>query len=134
MRHGLIMRTKHYWLALLAIPAVWLYALGRSAGELLAVMPGPVAPVQVEPPAVLPGTPPAARLAEPVAEVRAGFVEPSIAEARPASMPSRAAPSSPELAPAVYAEASAEASTEIVEHPEVTDPRMRKLLQPAWDD
>jgi hypothetical protein len=129
------MQKKPYWLALIAliaVGAVWIYTVGQSAGELLALLaaapPQPVVAVEV------PSEPLSAPLrAQRGHEARAA--EPSVVAAEPA--PRRVGPPAAELAPAVYADAGDDPSAdgaEPIDHPEVTDPHLRKLLQPAWDD
>ncbi|HJR69564.1 MAG TPA: hypothetical protein VKA43_05950, partial [Gammaproteobacteria bacterium] len=58
--------------------------------------------------------------------------EPPAVAAEPA--PRRVGPPAAELAPAVYTDAGDDPiadGTEPIDHPEVTDPHLRKLLQPA---
>jgi hypothetical protein len=55
----------------------------------------------------------------------------------PARLASRPEEIPAQLPPAVYADevSSATQSAELpVVHPEITDPQLRRLLQPAWDD
>jgi hypothetical protein len=123
------MQKKPYWLALIAliaVGAVWIYAVGQSAGELLALLAA--APTQPVVAVEAPSEP----LTAPLGAQRgheAPVAEPSVVAAEPA--PRRVDP------PAVYADAGDDPiadGAEPIEHPEVTDPHLRKLLQPAWDD
>ena len=124
------MKTTRY-LALAAVPlaAVWLFAVGQSMRSLVSMIDA------------VPARAADARAADPAAVAR----EPGIlsggaalgaapAPARPASRPEEFPA---QLPPAVYADevSSATQSPELLlEHPEITDPQLRRLLQPAWDD
>jgi len=131
------MDKKYYWLALMAaVTAVWLYAFGRSAGEMLALLASVPAPrtAAIAPPSepLLTAPPP------PVGEERAVRAPtPTVAERSPAPEPSERAPQTAERAPRTPADtayAPPAGAVEPIDHPEVTDPHLRRLLRPAWDD
>jgi hypothetical protein len=128
------MRQKVLWLALVAL-AVWIYAIGGSARELLtllaAVAPEPSVTVEAQ---GEPAVAPPARLAE---ERLVAGAPPITATELPASAPAPVAPRAGEPvpasgpAPAVYAAAEA---AETLDHPHITDPDLREKLRLAWDD
>jgi hypothetical protein len=117
------MQKKLYWLALIPLAAVWIYSVGRSAGELLELLElvdaaptEPIVTVEV----------PRQPLVAPVAAQR----DDEAPAPRQVTLPTA------EPAPSVYVAAADTVAddAEPLDHPEVTDPRLRKLLQPAWDD
>jgi hypothetical protein len=130
------MQKKRYWLALMPLAAVWVYAVARSGGELFSLFSPEAAQ------AVLTVEAPSEPLVAPLAVQRGDEAPaaepPAIAAAEPpAPAPRRASPPPAEPPPAAHPDAgydAAAAGTEPVDHPEVTDPHLRKLLQPAWDD
>ena len=124
------------WLVPVALAAAWIYALGRSADGLRALLDSAAdsAVIAAEPSAPLDASS-SRRDDEPHT-----LAQPAAArsESPPVPMPRETAPPRAQLAPAVYADGSRYAALagadEPLEHPEITDPHMRKLLQPAWDD
>jgi hypothetical protein len=126
-------QKKYYWLALIPLGGVWIYGVGQSAGELFGLLPEAPAQraVTVEAPSE-PLRPPLASGGGDSAVVESTTVsgrQPPAPVARPVAPPV--------TAPAPLAYADAEPVTdgaEPVDHPEVTDPHLRKLLRPAWED
>jgi hypothetical protein len=120
-------KKRRYVLVLIPLAAVWLYAVGQSAGRMFALIDG--APrALVERPAVAPPY----WVHEPMAPQRDIAVTPAVvpaAERRTAAEPW--SPPAPVYAEPSYSQAP---SAEPIEHPEITDPHLRRLLQPAWDD
>jgi hypothetical protein len=121
------MRKKLYWLALIPLAAVWIYAVGRSAGELLELV-ALVDAAPAEP--IVTVEAPSRPLVAPVAAQRDDEAPATTPAPRQVTLPTA------EPAPRVYAAAAETVAddAEPLDHPEVTDPRLRKLLQPAWDD
>lgn len=126
------MKTTRY-LALAAVPlaAVWLFAVGQSMRSLVSMIDA------------VPARAADARAADPAAVARepgipSGGAAPAVFAAPvPARLASRPEEIPAQLPPAVYASevSSATQSAELpVIHPEITDPQLRRLLQPAWDD
>ena len=138
-----LMRNKHYLtMALMVMAGIWLYAIGQSLGHLRALFDA--VPVEL-------GT---ART-EPTVENIESASQSTSARAdevprRDAREPATADPAEavPQPAPVPYRNEADRGpldraprfsidQTDLpadVVHPEVTDPRMRRLLQPAWDD
>jgi hypothetical protein len=134
---GAMMQKKHYSLAIaVAVAAVWIYAVGQSAGELL----GLLTPVPEQRQALLAGAPNEPHeLRHALNRDEESALAPAAAagERLPAAEPTRAASPAAEPARPVYADAgfdTAADGTEPLDHPEVTDPHLRKKLRPAWDD
>jgi hypothetical protein len=122
------MHKKRYVLVLIPLAAVWLYAVGQSAGRMFALIDEAPRAIVERPPAATPDW-----AHEPTAPQSDGVAAaPPVVPA--AEQRSAVEPWSPP--PPVYAEPSYSQapSVEPIEHPEVTDPHMRRLLQPAWDD
>jgi hypothetical protein len=123
------MRNLRYLaLAILPLAVVWLFVVGQSMHSLvtmIAAAPMQPAVQSTTVPSSLPQRPREQSNADEVAQVPAlaTATKPSIEEAH--------------LPPAVYADGSPGIVPPAIEqqpHPEITDPRIRKLLQPAWDD
>jgi hypothetical protein len=123
------MQKKHYLLALIPLAAVWAYAVSQSALTFFAVLDavprGRVA--TVSPPVVGQDEPP---IAGDETDTSAAAAE------APAPIVGAPAAATQAYAPLRYAESGSDEAgdAERVEHPDITDPKMRKLLQPAWDD
>ena len=131
------MHKKYYWLVLMAaVTAVWLYTLGRSAGEMFALLAAVPAPRTAT---VAPTSEPLVAASRPHGNEESAVEAPAVAASEPslAPEPSRIASQAAERAPRFHADTSyappAE-TAEPIDHPEVTDPHLRKLLRPAWDD
>jgi hypothetical protein len=133
------MKTKHLLLAVIPLAAVWIYAISQSAESLYALLEA-VPAQESETARAADGV--AARKDD--ADARPELRSPAVASPAVASpvaaasspRPAIAAPITPAAEPPRYPEPSYASFGEAVplEHPEVTDPAMRKLLQPAWDD
>jgi hypothetical protein len=126
------MRKSRYLIALIPLVAIWVYAITQSAGQFFAT----IETARINVPATQPVDSSADRgrvgenltqTADPTELVPAGAGAPEIepehlADARDMHEHER------------DLEASRDSATHADEHPDITDPRIRRLLQPAWDD
>jgi hypothetical protein len=131
------MQKKHYAFALIAVAgAVWIYAVGQSTGELLGLIRA--APTRPAASVEAPSEPLAVRPSQREQERAPAAPTVAAGEGLPGLAPARVAPRPTEPEPAAYPDAgyaSGRDDTEVIDdHPGVTDPVLRKRLQPAWDD
>ena len=126
------MQTKHYLLALVPLLAVWMYAVSESAERMFhlfdeapprdaAASTSSAAPDAL--PLVAPSEPAEAAAHAPAVQPAAGPDDIEGYEFLPRGEPQPAGAGSD------YA-----ARDETLAHPDITDPHMRALLRPAWED
>jgi hypothetical protein len=137
------MRTGRYLLALVPVAAIWLYAMAQSGGQLFALMEGisgstndaPERPSELEVEASIDR---GSRISAPDAAPSASAVHgPSIPNA-PAAAPERPLPPPRDDGMARIDEVQLHLDENedpfAGRHPDITDPKIRKLLQAAWAD
>lgn len=130
---------KLHYLIVPAIPlvAVWAFVLAKSAGQFYALVEAAPASATARPPADVAATepvdPPAPIVAAPVETPPNEWADPAPVDYTPIPAPwSDPSYGSADDYGAPYPSGD-ETSPDVV-HPEVTDPAMRKLLEPAWAD
>ena len=135
------MRTGRYLLALIPVAAIWLYAMGQSGGQMFALMKGiggatngaPEQPTDLES-SVGQGS----RISAPDAAPSTSAVhERDVPDAR-AAAPDWSPPPQRDHDMARIGEVQQHIDENedpfAGQHPDITDPKIRKLLQAAWAD
>lgn len=118
-------------LLLIPLAGVWVYAMTQSGGQILALFPAAQesASATSEPAAAQPAPIPEAQL-----HIPGRVEEPGPQPPNPRR--EQSAPPNEEFLPQPFdgnTDAAGDPQPQI-EHPDITDPKMRRLLQPAWDD